>query len=168
MESQDFSARMMVKNPKAIQLYTFSTPNGVKVASMLEEIIELRKLKGEVLYEPHAVNIRTGENRTEWYSTCFPNEKIPGIIDHCGGAGDNSTVHVFESGAILMYLAEKYKVLLPTDPILRVEAMSWLFWGSSSFSNQVKLFGFYSKYCSHALPCKCCVGVICEYGYSFI
>lgn len=156
MESQDFSARMMVEDPKVIQLYTFPTPNGVKAAAALEEVMELRKLKGEegILYEPHAVNIRTGENRTEWYSTCFPNEKIPGIIDHCGGPNGDSTAHVFESGAILMYLAEKYKVLLPVDPVLRVEAMSWLFWGSSSFGNQVKLFGFYSKYCSHALSCK--------------
>lgn len=154
MESQDFSARMIVKDRNALQLYSFQTPNGTKVASMLEEIIELKELKEDAseLYEPHAVNIRLGENRTEWYSRCFLNQKIPGLVDHHAGNDRQQTVHIFESGAILMYLAEKYKVLLPECPCLRVEVINWLFWGSSSFSNQVKLFGFYSKYCSHALP----------------
>jgi hypothetical protein len=110
MEDQSFQARMKIHNPKLLQLYSFPTPNGVKVAAALEEIIELKSRTGKsetlptptsttnelfnvntatsneeervLLYEPHAVNIRSGENRLKWYCQLgFHNHKIPGLID---------------------------------------------------------------------------------------
>ena len=62
---------------------------------------------------------------------------------------------MFESGAILLYLSQKYGELIPSDAKLRVETMEWLFWGSTSISNQIKLFGFYYRYCQH--PLKYCI-----------
>lgn len=163
MEDTSFQTRMRIQNPSLLQLYSFPTPNGVKVAAALEEIIELRSKKGSinlsnlvneeekvVLYEPHAVNIRAGENRLKWYGDMgFPNQKIPCLLE-CGA--ENSTISLFESGSILTYLAEKYDELLPKNKCLHVQTMNWLFYGSTSVSTQFKLFGFYYKYCSHGIP----------------
>ena len=166
MEDCSFSTRMLTKDPTLIQLYSFPTPNGIKVAVALEEILELRKDKGDnmsggniqseeeqmLLYEPHAVNIRTGENRLPWYRELgFNSAKIPGIIDPLGPSGRR--IALFESGSILLYLSEKYDALLPKDAALRAESINWLFFGSTSISTQIKLFGFYYKYCSHNIPC---------------
>jgi len=151
MESTSFESRMHVKNPGVLQLYTFPTPNGIKVAAALEEIIELRSTKEDILYEPHLVNIRTGETHLKWFSDMFPSQKIPAIIDPNGPNG--SSITMFESGAILKYLAYKYKELVPADdPVLKANVMSWLFWGSTTVSTQFKAFGFYYKYCSHGIP----------------
>ena len=166
MEDTSFETRMRVQHPELIQLYSFPTPNGIKISVMLEEIIELRRNKGSLsssntegeseqvlLYEPHAVNIRTGENRLGWfYHLGFKTGKVPGIIDPQGPG--NSPITLFESGAILKYLAKKYDELLPKDCRLCVESIKWLFFGSATVSTQFKLFGFYYKNCSHNIQCK--------------
>ena len=95
-------------------------------------------------------DLRHSENRTKQFANLTPNCKIPVIIDSNGPNGE--TIKLFESGAILLYLAEKYDDLIPRDPIQRVATLQWLFWGSSSFSTQLKVFGFYFKYCIHNLP----------------
>lgn len=139
---------MEVKNPEMIQLYSITTPNGIKVAACLEELVIL---KGECfVYEPHSVDIRHGENRTEEFAALNPNSKIPVLVDPQGPNGQQ--VRMFESGAILLYLAEKFNELIPQDGVGRAEVLKWLFWASATFSVQVKLFGFYFKYCPHKLP----------------
>ena len=151
MEDLSLESRMTITNPTAIQLYSAATPNGIKVAAALEEIHDLRSTKEDFAYEPHTINIRMGENRREWFQNISPSSKIPAIIDPKGPGGKE--VCVFESGSILLYLADKYHELLPHDGSnYRVEALNWLFWGSSAISSQFKLFGFYYKYCPHDLP----------------
>jgi GST-like protein len=151
MEDLSWDARMKVKNPDRIQLYSAATPNGIKVAAALEEIRHLRSIKEDFNYEPHIVNLRMGETRQEKYRQFTPTGKIPVICDPHGPNGKPHTI--FESGAILLYLAEKYHELIPEmDPGLRIDTIKWLFWGSTAVSSQFKLFGFYYKYCTHDLP----------------
>jgi len=151
MESTSKANRMVIRYPGVLQLYSVGTPNGIKVHACLEE---LAFLKGEsnFTYEPHTVDIRHGESRTPEFAEISPNQKIPVLVDPTGPGGHTDPVKVFESGAILLYLAEKYDELLPHEAAERVEVKKWLFWGSSAVSNQVKLFGFYYKYCPHSLP----------------
>jgi len=171
---------MKVQHPELLQLYSFPTPNGIKIAAALEEIIELKSLKGElnvsnsigeaeqpILYEPHAVNIRAGENRLEWFRhKGFCSQKIPSLIDpacicpascrEASSAGGTGTckcqVSLFESGSILTYLADKYDTLMPRDKVLHIQATNFLFFGSVTVSSKFKSFGFYFKYCSHGIP----------------
>jgi len=176
MEDQSFKARMKVHHPELLQFYSFPTPNGVKVAAALEEIIELKSRKGELsssnivseeeqplLYEPHAVNIRAGENRLEWFkSKGFSTQKVPALQDpacvcpaacrEAPGGTCKCCVSLFESGSILTYLADKYDALMPKDKVLHIQATNWLFYGSATVSTHFKLFGFYFKYCSHGIP----------------
>ncbi len=95
-----------------IDLYTFTTPNGRKVSIMLEEV--------GLPYNVHSIDIRKGEQFTTEYIAINPNSKIPAIVDHDTG------IKVFESGAILMYLAEKTGKFLPTDLKSRYEVIEWL------------------------------------------
>ena len=106
---------------------------------------ELRVEKEDFRYEPHTVLIRSHETRDYPYLKINPNGKIPSLVDH-----DNI---IFESGACLMYLAEKYHELLPVDHCPeRYDVLKWLFFGSTNVSGQFKKFGFYYKYCTHDLP----------------
>ena len=97
-----------------IDLYTWPTPNGRKISIMLEEL--------GVDYTAHAINIGEGEQKTPEFLAIAPNNKIPAIVDHDNG------LNLFESGAILIYLAEKYGKFLPTDPLKRAECIQWLMW----------------------------------------
>ena len=99
-----------------IQLYTWDTPNGKKVSIMLEEI--------GLPYEVHAVNLGQGDQLKPEYLAINPNNKIPAIIDPDGPGGRSLTL--FESGAILLYLAEKTNKFLPSDPAQRYETIQWL------------------------------------------
>jgi GST-like protein len=153
MESESIESRLNAKNPDVIQLFSAATANGVKVAAALEEIAAERQCDN--FYEAHTVRIRASENYAPFFLKLNPTGKIPVIVDsHAKETGpvEEREVTLFESGAILMYLAERYDVLLPKDFNLRYKTIEWLFWGSSEFSAQCKLFGFYFKYCTHSLP----------------
>lgn len=104
------------------QLYSLGTPNGVKVTVMLEELLELGHTGAE--YDAWTINIGEGEQFTSGFVGLNPNSKIPALEDRSGDA----PFRVFESGAILLHLAEKFGEFLPTDPAQRAEVMSWVFW----------------------------------------
>lgn len=111
------------------QLYSLATPNGVKVTIMLEELLELG-IKGAE-YDAYLVNIMEGDQFTSGFVDVNPNSKIPALVDN--STGDNTPI--FESGAILMHLAEKFDAFLPTESVARAKCLSWLFWqvGSGPF-----------------------------------
>lgn len=106
----------------ALQLYSLATPNGQKVTIMLEELLALGKSDAE--YDAYLINIGEGDQFGSGFVDVNPNSKIPALLDRSG----DTPVRVFESGNILLYLAEKFGALLPSDPAKRVEAMNWLFW----------------------------------------
>ena len=112
-----------------LQLYSMGTPNGVKVTILLEELLALGHTGAE--YDAWLVRILDGGQFSSGFVEVNPNSKIPALLD-CSAA---QTVRVFESGAILMYLAEKFSAFLPTEPAQRAECLSWLFWqmGSAPF-----------------------------------
>lgn len=112
-----------------LQLYSLATPNGVKVTVMLEELLELGHKGAE--YDAWLIRINEGEQFGSGFVAANPNSRIPALIDHSGP----TPVRVFESGAILMHLAEKFGAFLPTDTAKRAECLSWLFWqmGSAPF-----------------------------------
>ena len=105
-----------------IQLYSLGTPNGVKVTIMLEELLALGHSGAE--YDAWLINIGKGEQFSSGYVAINPNSKIPVMVDH----GEPKPVRVFESGSILMYLAEKFGAFLPTERVARTETLNWLFW----------------------------------------
>ncbi len=109
-----------------LQLYSLGTPNGVKVTVMLEELLALGHKGAE--YDAWLINISKGEQFGSGYVAVNPNSKIPVLVDH----SLPKPQRVFESGAILLYLAEKFGAFLPTDHAKRTEALSWLFWQMGS------------------------------------
>ncbi|MCH1488121.1 MAG: glutathione-dependent disulfide-bond oxidoreductase [Pseudomonadales bacterium] len=112
-----------------LQLYSVGTPNGVKVTVMLEELLALG-IKGAE-YDAYLINIIAGDQFGSGFVDINPNSKIPALLDQ----STSPSTRVFESGAILVYLAEKFDAFLPTEPAARAECMSWLFWqmGSAPF-----------------------------------
>ena len=112
-----------------LQLYSQGTPNGVKVTMMLEELIEMGLPEAE--YDGYLINIFDGDQFGSGFVDLNPNSKIPAVVDRSG----DKPVRIFESGAIMLYLAEKFNAFLPSDPAKRPECMSWLFWqmGSAPF-----------------------------------
>jgi GST-like protein len=112
-----------------LQLYSLGTPNGVKVTVMLEELLALGHAGAE--YDAWLINIGEGDQFGSGFVGINPNSKIPALLDRSGP----EPVRVFESGAILIYLAEKFGAFLPTDGAARAECLSWLFWqmGSAPF-----------------------------------
>lgn len=104
-----------------LQLYSMATPNGVKVTVMLEELLALG-LDAE--YDAWPIRIADGNQFSSGFVAVNPNSKIPALMDHSGAA----PVRVFESGAILLYLAEKFGALLPSEHAERTETLNWLFW----------------------------------------
>jgi GST-like protein len=105
-----------------LQLYSLGTPNGVKVTVMLEELLAAGHAGAE--YDAWLINIGAMAQFGSGFVAANPNSKIPAMVDHSGPAPQR----IFESGAILLYLAEKFGAFLPTDPAKRTEALSWLFW----------------------------------------
>jgi GST-like protein len=112
-----------------LQLYSLGTPNGVKVTLMLEELLELGVSDAE--YDAWPINILSGDQFSSGFVTVNPNSKIPALLDRSG----ESPIRIFESGAILVHLAEKFGHFLPNEADARAEVMSWLFWlqGSAPF-----------------------------------
>jgi len=127
-----------------LQLYSLATPNGQKIGIALEEMA--------IPYDAHTINILKGEQFTEKFLKINPNSKIPAIIDP--GANQGRDFAVFESGAILVYLAEKSKKFLPEDPFLRSEVLQWLCFQVGGVGPMFGQFGHFYKYakdqCDHA------------------
>jgi GST-like protein len=112
-----------------LQLYSLGTPNGVKVTIMLEELLALGRSGAE--YDAWLINIMNGDQFGSGFVAVNPNSKIPALLDRSG----ERPIRVFESGAILLYLAEKFQAYLPANMGARAECLSWLFWqmGSAPF-----------------------------------
>ena len=112
-----------------LQLYSLGTPNGVKVTILLEELLALGHAGAE--YDAWLINIGDGDQFGSGFVSANPNSKIPALVDHSGP----EPIRIFESGAIMMHLAEKFGAFLPTEPAARAECLSWLFWqmGSAPF-----------------------------------
>ncbi len=123
-----------------MQLYSLGTPNGVKVTIMLEELLALGHSGAE--YDAWLVRIRDGHQFGSGFVEVNPNSKIPALMDRSGA----QPVRVFESGAILMYLAEKFGAFLPTDLAQRAECLSWLFWQMGSAPYLGGGFGHFYAY----------------------
>ena len=109
-----------------LQLYSLGTPNGVKVTVMLEELLALGHTGAE--YDAWLIRINDGDQFSSGFVSVNPNSKIPALLDRSGP----KPIRVFESGAILMHLAEKFGAFLPTEPAARAECLSWLFWQMGS------------------------------------
>ncbi|MET3599032.1 glutathione S-transferase C-terminal domain-containing protein [Martelella mangrovi] len=124
------------QNPDVIQLYSLPTPNGVKVSIALEEL--------ELPYEAHRVSFDTDDQMSPEFLSLNPNNKIPAIIDPHGP--DDTPIGLFESGAILLYLAEKAGRLIPNDPIGRYETIQWVMFQVGGVGPMFGQFGHFYKY----------------------
>ena len=133
------------KGKHALQLYSLATPNGVKVTVLLEELLALGKQDAE--YDAYLINIGEGDQFGSGFVEVNPNSKIPALLD----VGTSPPTRVFESGAILVYLAEKYGAFLPNDPSERAECMSWLFWQMGSAPYLGGGFGHFYAYAPEKL-----------------
>ena len=123
-----------------LQLYSLATPNGVKVTVMLEELLALGHSGAE--YDAWLIRIGEGEQFGSGFVGVNPNSKIPALLDRSG----SQPVRVFESGAILLYLAEKFGAFVPTEPAARAECLSWLFWQMGSAPYLGGGFGHFYAY----------------------
>ncbi|MEM8769500.1 MAG: glutathione-dependent disulfide-bond oxidoreductase, partial [Pseudomonadota bacterium] len=124
----------------SLQLYSLATPNGVKVTVLLEELLEAGVSDAE--YDAWIINIGEGNQFGSGFVAINPNSKIPALLDRSTEPG----TRIFESGAILMYLAEKFGHFLPTDPSKRAECLSWLFWQMGSAPYLGGGFGHFYAY----------------------
>jgi len=123
-----------------LQLYSMATPNGVKVTVLLEELLALGKTDAE--YDAWLIRIGDGDQFGSGFVDINPNSKIPALLDH----STNPPTRVFESGSILMYLAEKYGEFIPTDPAARTQCFNWLFWQMGSAPYLGGGFGHFYSY----------------------
>ena len=123
-------------HPDRIQLYSLPTPNGVKVSIMLEET--------GLPYEPHRVSFDTNDQMSAEFLSLNPNGKIPAIIDPSGPEG--KPLALFESGAILLYLADKAKRFIPGDLHGRYETLQWLMWQMSGMGPMFGQVGYFNKF----------------------
>jgi GSH-dependent disulfide-bond oxidoreductase len=136
--------RWPAQHPDRIQLYSLPTPNGVKVSIALEEL--------ELPYEPHLIEIGQNETWTPEFLSLNPNGKIPAIIDPDGPGG--KPIGLFESGAILQYLAEKTGRLLPADPARRIETIQWVYFQMGAIGPMFGQLGFFHKFAGAAFEDK--------------
>ncbi len=123
-----------------LQLYSLATPNGVKVTVMLEELLALGHVGAE--YDAWPIDILKGDQFGSGFVAVNPNSKIPALVDR----STDPPTRVFESGAILLYLAEKFGALIPTDPRARTECLSWLFWQMGAAPLLGGGFGHFFRY----------------------
>ena len=128
-----------------LQLYSLGTPNGAKVTILLEELVELGISEAE--YDAWPINIGENQQFGSGFVSINPNSKIPALLDK----SSNPAIRVFESGAILVHLAEKFQKFLPTDPSDRAECMSWLFWQMGSAPYLGGGFGHFYNYAKEKL-----------------
>ena len=132
------------RHPDRLQLYSINSPNGVKVSIMLEET--------GLPYEPHLVDIGENESWTEEFLSLNPNGKIPAVIDPNGPGG--RPLPLFESGAILLYLADKTGQLIPADPALRWQTIQWVFWQMGGVGPIFGQVGFFHKFAGRHIEDK--------------
>jgi GST-like protein len=123
-----------------LQLYSLATPNGVKVTVMLEELLARGHSGAE--YDAWLINIREGDQFGSGFVGVNPNSKIPALVDRSGP----NPIRVFESGAILIHLAEKFGAFLPTEPAARAQCLSWLMWQMGSAPYLGGGFGHFYAY----------------------
>lgn len=136
--------RWPAAHPDRLQLYSLPTPNGVKVSIMLEEI--------GLPYEPHLIDITRNESATPEFLSLNPNGKIPAIIDPDGPGG--APLGLFESGAILVYLAEKTGKLMPADPARRYETLQWVFFQMAAIGPMFGQVGYFHKFAGREIADK--------------
>ncbi|KAL6073238.1 Glutathione S-transferase [Balamuthia mandrillaris] len=133
------------KGDKPIQLYSLATPNGQKIGIALEEM--------GLEYDAHTCNIMEGVQFKDWFKELNPNSKIPVILDTSGpSATDTEPIAVFESGAILLYLAEKTGKFLPTDARKKYQTIEWLMWQMAGFGPMLGQMGHFHKYAKEDVP----------------
>ena len=125
------------------QLYSLATPNGVKVTVLFEELLALGKTEAE--YDAWLIRIGEGEQFGSGFVAVNPNSKIPALMDY----STPTPTRVFESGAILLYLAEKFGAFVPTEPSVRAECLSWLFWQMGSAPYLGGGFGHFYHYANN-------------------
>lgn len=123
-----------------LQLYSIATPNGVKVTVLLEELLALGHEGAE--YDAWLINIMEGDQFSSGYVEANPNSKIPVMVDHSG----DKPIRIFESGSILLHLAEKFGEFISTDPAIRAETLNWLFWQMGSAPYLGGGFGHFYAY----------------------
>jgi GST-like protein len=128
-----------------LQLYSLGTPNGVKVTIMLEELLALGHSGAE--YDAWLINIGNGDQFGSGFVAVNPNSKIPALVDRSG----STPIRVFESGAILLYLAEKFGAFVPTEASARAECLSWLFWQMGSAPYLGGGFGHFYAYAAEKI-----------------
>ncbi len=138
------AARWPAKHPDRLQLYSWPTPNGVKASIMLEET--------GLAYEAHAVDIGANETWTPEFLALNPNGKIPAILDPAGPGG--RPLALFESGAILLYLAEKTGQLLSHDPAARYETIQWVFFQMAAVGPMFGQLGYFHKFAGREIEDK--------------
>jgi GST-like protein len=144
MSAYPVNQRWPAANPNVLQLYSSSTSNGVKVSIMLEEI--------GLRYEAHAIDLARLETWTPQFLSLNPNGKIPAIIDPNGP--DGRPIALFESGAILIYLAEKSGMLLPAWPTARYETLQWLFFQVGGVGPTFGQLGYFHKFAGREIDDK--------------
>ena len=130
------TAKWPAQHPDRLQLYSLATPNGVKVSIALEEM--------QLPYEAHKVSFESGDQLSPEFLSLNPNNKIPAIIDPDGPGG--RPLALFESGAILIYLAEKTGQFLPREPAARYETLQWLMWQMGGVGPMFGQLGFFHKF----------------------
>ncbi len=138
------TAKWPPKHPDRLQLYSLNTPNGVKASIMLEET--------GMPYEPHLVDITANETWGPEYLSLNPNGKIPAILDPDGPGG--KPLALWESGAILVYLADKTGQFLSTDPALRYETLQWVFFQMAAIGPMFGQVGFFHRFAGKAFEDK--------------
>lgn len=136
--------RWPAAHPERIQLYSLNTPNGVKASIMLEET--------GLPYEAHLVDITRNESHTREFLALNPNGKIPAIIDPAGPQGQ--ALGLFESGALLLYLADKTGKFIPADPARRWETIQWVFFQMASIGPMFGQLGFFNKFAGKEIEDK--------------
>ncbi len=136
LETFPITAKWPAQHPERLQLYSLPTPNGVKVSIMLEEC--------GIPYEAHRVSFQTNDQTSPEFLSLNPNNKIPAIIDPDGPNG--KPLPLFESGAILIYLAEKTGKLLPTAPDQRYQTLQWLMFQMGGVGPMFGQLGFFTKF----------------------
>ena len=130
------TGRWPVENPNVLQLFSFPTPNGVKASAMLEET--------GLPYEAHRVTVSDKDVKSAEFLSLNPNNKIPAIIDPDGP--DGKPLALFESGAILIYLADKTGKMVPGDPARRYETIQWLMWQMGGVGPMFGQIGYFHKF----------------------